>query len=355
MSDTRFRVLKFGGSTIGRPERLRRAAEMVRAVEPTVRAVVASAPGNTTDDLWELVHPPGSPRNSPEAVQAVGLGDLVGAAVLTAELVAQGLAARLLLPGSPEWPIVTQGGGWEAEIDRPATAERVQSLRHRFGGLIWVVPGYVGIDGPTGRWTALGRGGSDVTAVALGSCLPRSEVVLVKDVPGVLSGDPDRVAGVTVLPELTVREMAWLAEGGAGVVAAPALRYLVPGSRLRVVGLGAELERPCGTRIVPDPEGLSDPLRERDRVRRAVEIAQGAGWSSVVTLPDPSAEPVRTGSGPDPHRDPGAGNRPMAVVVPPEDLDRFIEQLRASGRIRALAVRAPSAPASAGAVTGDRP
>lgn len=344
MSAGRYRILKFGGSTLGHPERLRQAAEMVRAVEPTVRAVVASAPGTTTDHLWELVHPPGSTRSTPEAVQAVGLGDAVGAALMAAELVAQGLPARLLLPGTPEWPILTQEEGWDAEVDLDRTADRIRELRDRLGAFLWVVPGYIGFDPRTGRWTALGRGGSDVTAVVLGRCLPGSEVVLVKDVPGVLSGDPRRVPDATVLPELTVREMAWLAEGGASVVAARSLRYLGPAMTLRVVGLGAELDRPGGTRIVPDPRSGSDPARDRARVRRAVEIAEGAGWSSVITLPDPAAELSRSDGASDGARGPEAGSLPIAVVVPPEDLDRLIEHLQASGRIRALAVRAPASP-----------
>ncbi len=355
MKDERFRVLKFGGSTLGKPERLRRAAEMVRSVEPTVRAVVASAPGNTTDQLWELVQPPASTRSSPEAVQAVGLGDLVGAAIMTAELVALGLRARLLVPGTPDWPVLTEGEGWETEVDLTGTSARLRSLEERFGDVIWVLPGYVGFNERSGRWTALGRGGSDVTAVAIGSCRSGSEVVLVKDVPGVLSGDPGRVRGATVLPELTVREMSWLAEGGASVVAAQALHYLGPGGRLRVVGLGAQLEAPGGTSIVPDPPGRSDPLPDRSRVRRAVEIARGAGWSSVVTLPSPSAEARRVALDTAPVGAPEAEGLPMAVVVPPEDLDRFIEQLQASGRVRALAVRAPSAPSPAGTASGGRP
>ncbi len=355
MIGSRFRILKFGGSTLGAPERLRQAAQMVGAVQSTVRAVVASAPGATTDRLWELTHPEGSSRDSPEAVRAVGLGDAVGAALLAAELVAQGLPARLLLPGSEEWPVLTKGEGWEAEVDRDRTAARLRELQDRLDPFIWVIPGYVGVDPRSGHWAALGRGGSDVTAVALGRCLPGSEVTLVKEVPGVLSGDPERMPRTTVLPELTVREMAWLAEGGAGVVAPRALGYLGSGMTLRVVGLGADLEQPGGTRIVLDPGAESDPALDRARVRRAVEVARRAGWSSVVTLPDP-AGPVRpSGDAPALGSDEAAGRRPLAFVVPPEDLDRLIDHLQSSGRIRALAVRAPGSPPPASGVHGGPP
>jgi aspartokinase len=338
------RVLKFGGSTIGDPRRLREAARMVRSVAPTVRAVVASAPKGLTDILLGLAGP-FTERSSSEAIRAVGQGDLAGAALLAAALRSEGLNPRLLLPDSAEWPIVTSEGGWEAPIDLALCQEKVRGLRSGAEPPLYVLPGYVALPASGGGWSALGRGGSDVSAIVLGRCLGADEVVLIKDVPGVLSGDPARVPEATVVAELTVHEMACLAEGGARVVAAQALQYVGPQQTVRVVALGADLHKAEGTRIVAPASHSEREVHAPVRARRAVELAEQSGWGAVVALSQP---PPMAGSGS--HRDGSTSSpepresSPLTLVVPPEDLDRVVDHLQRSGDFRAMAVRSPSAP-----------
>jgi aspartate kinase len=101
------------------------------------------------------------------------------------------------------------------------------------------VPVVTGFLGKTagGEITTLGRGGSDTTAVVLGSCLGAREVVLIKDVEGVFSSDPDKVTNPQLLDSLEGDEAEMLAAGGAKFLHVKALRYQTKGTRIRVTSM----------------------------------------------------------------------------------------------------------------------
>ena len=98
-------------------------------------------------------------------------------------------------------------------------------------GEIAVVPGFFGA-GPAGEVVTLGRGGSDLTATLLGRVLGARDVVLWKDVPGLLTADPRAVPGARPIVQLNVREAAEVAQYGARVLHPAALVPLT--SRMRV-------------------------------------------------------------------------------------------------------------------------
>ena len=99
--------------------------------------------------------------------------------------------------------------------------------------LVPIVPGFVG-RGPTGDVVTLGRGGSDLTATLLARVLDAREVVLWKDVPGVLTADPRTVADARLVPQISAREAAVLASLGAKVLHPRALAPLTARTRLSV-------------------------------------------------------------------------------------------------------------------------
>ena len=88
-----------------------------------------------------------------------------------------------------------------------------------------------------GKTTTMGRGGSDTSAVVLGSCLDATEVILIKDVEGVYSSDPDKVRNPQFIKSLNGEEAEMLAAGGAKFLHVKALRYQSSGLRLRVTSL----------------------------------------------------------------------------------------------------------------------
>src|SRR5690606_17809799 len=95
-----------------------------------------------------------------------------------------------------------------------------------------VVPGFIGA-GPDGAITTLGRGGSDLTATLLARALSAPEVVLWKDVPGILTADPRLVSDARLIPQLHHGEAAEVAYYGARVLHS---RALIPlsGTRIRL-------------------------------------------------------------------------------------------------------------------------
>lgn len=98
-------------------------------------------------------------------------------------------------------------------------------------GVVAVVTGFIGKD-PNGKITTLGRGGSDLTATALGASLGIDEVQVWKDVDGILSTDPRVVASAVPLDQVSFEEASELAYFGAQVLhpiaMQPAMKYNVP-------------------------------------------------------------------------------------------------------------------------------
>jgi aspartokinase/homoserine dehydrogenase 1 len=114
-------------------------------------------------------------------------------------------------------------------------------------GIVVVVPGFTG-RAPDGSSTTLGRGGSDLTATLLGRALGARQVVLWKDVPGILTADPRLVPDARLIPELHQREAAEVAHYGAKVLHPRALIPIAGTRTTLVVRSFVEPDRP-GTEI----------------------------------------------------------------------------------------------------------
>lgn len=211
-------VVKFGGTSLATQERIARAA---RSVAETVERghqvfVVASALGDQTDELIDVV---------PDGVDPVALdeilsmGERTSIRILAAAIEAEGIDATYLEPGHPAWPMVaTDDGG----LDLDATRERLDDLLGYVDGAVPVVAGFVA-ERPDGSIATLGRGSSDMTAVALGSYLPADEVVIVSDVTGVMTADPRVVEGARNVDAIDADRLRELSLRGADVVSPDAL------------------------------------------------------------------------------------------------------------------------------------
>jgi len=117
---------------------------------------------------------------------------------------------------------------------RKRAQEKLLPLIH--DGLVPIVCGFVGRT-KGGKITTLGRGGSDTTAVILGSTLAAKEVILIKDVDNVFSSDPDTVERPVRIDNLDSEEAFALSLGGAKFLHAKALQYKAQGVRIRIASL----------------------------------------------------------------------------------------------------------------------
>jgi aspartate kinase len=224
-------VAKFGGTSVANGDRINRAADSIAAAVEAGHevAVVVSAMGGTTDHLLDEMKFEASEEDRAEIVS---MGERTSVRMLKGALESRGIDAAFLEPGRPEWPIITDEYG-EVDVDE-TTARAKQCADAMAEGTVPVLTGFLAQD-HDGTITTLGRGGSDTTAVMLGNYMDADEVVIVTDVEGVMTGDPNVVEGARNVGEITVDELRNLSFRGAEVVAPSALRYKQGDLSVRVV------------------------------------------------------------------------------------------------------------------------
>jgi aspartate kinase len=212
-------VQKYGGTSVGGPERIRAVARRVvearRAGNDLV--VVVSAMGDSTDDLLSLAaevvgSERAATRHPREMDMLLTAGERISMALLAMAIREAG-ADAVSLTGS-QAAIITD------EVHTAARIVEVRAARVREtveAGKVAIVAGFQGVS-RSREITTLGRGGSDTTAVALAVALEADRCEIYTDVPGVFSADPRRVPEARVIPEVSFDEMLELAVAGAQVM-----------------------------------------------------------------------------------------------------------------------------------------
>jgi aspartate kinase len=227
-------VDKFGGSVLRRPEDIAAAVDVVaRQRAAGLRpVVVVSAFEGVTDtilgatrvllpDGGAWLRQPGQGADSGlarETDRALATGEALSAALFAVGLQARRIPARSF--SGAEAGIRTAAAHLGAEVRRVLS----RPLRAAIGeGYVPVVAGFQGI-GTHGELTTLGRGGTDLSAVALAVALRALRCELFKDVGGVLEADPHLVPAARFLPAVDALQLELLAEMGAEVVHPVAVR-----------------------------------------------------------------------------------------------------------------------------------
>jgi aspartate kinase len=251
-------VAKFGGTSLGNGDRVNRAADSVAAAVDAGHevCVVASAMGSTTDFLLDAIT---FEADEADEAEIVSMGERTSVRMLKAALGARGIDAAFFEPGADGWPVITDEHG---EVDVEESRRRAKQLADDMAadGYVPVLTGFLAQD-HAGNVTTLGRGGSDTSAVMLGSYMDADEVVIITDVEGVMTGDPRVVEGARNVGEITVDELRNLSFRGAEVVAPSALAYKSADMTVRVAHYQHDDLMEGGTTIEGQFENLID-LRE---------------------------------------------------------------------------------------------
>lgn len=215
-------VAKFGGSSVADATGILRVAKRIVDNKRAGNEVVAvvSAMGDTTDDLIDLAkqvspNPPGR-----ELDVLLTAGERISMAVLAMAISDLGFEARSYT-GSQAGLITDSTHGKARIID--VTPGRIQeALREN---AIPIVAGFQGVSKDTKDITTLGRGGSDLTAVALAAALYADVCEIYTDVDGIFSADPRVVPKARQVPRITYDEMMELAAAGAKVLHLRCVEY----------------------------------------------------------------------------------------------------------------------------------
>lgn len=214
-------VQKYGGSSVADPERIRhvagRVVETLKAGHRVV--VVVSAMGRTTDRLLELAHQITPTPNARELDALLATGEQVSVALLAMAIEALGYPARSFT--GEQAGIRTDAAHTRARI-LAIGGERVR--RALEAGQVPVVAGFQGVTAEDDI-TTLGRGGSDLTAVALAAALGADVCEIYTDVDGVYTADPGIVPDARKLARVSYDEMLELASLGAKVLQARSVEF----------------------------------------------------------------------------------------------------------------------------------
>lgn len=207
-------VKKYGGTSVGNPERIKKVAEQIikaKGKEPQI-VVVVSAMGNATDELIELAHKITQLPDEREMDMLLSTGEQISCALLSLALISMGCPAVSLTAQQVE--ILTTNAHTKAKIQKVST-DRI--LKELDAGKVVVVAGFQGITEDQ-NITTLGRGGSDTTAVALAAALEADICEIFTDVDGVYTTDPRIVKDARKLELIAYEEMLELASAGAKVL-----------------------------------------------------------------------------------------------------------------------------------------
>ena len=254
-------VLKFGGTSVGNTDRIKKAARTVKAETDRGNevAVVVSAMSGTTNQLIKWVNEIAPLHDPREYDVIVATGEQVTVGLLALALQQEGVKSRSW--ASWQIPIRTTDAHAAARIVDIETAELLRTMAL---GEVPIIPGFQGLS-PDGRTTTLGRGGSDTSAVALAAALKAERCDIYTDVDGVYTTDPRIVEKACKIDRVTYEEMLEMASQGSKVLQTRSVELAMNHHvRVQVLSsfdgaLGSDLP---GTLVVDEDEIMAQGLEK---------------------------------------------------------------------------------------------
>lgn len=275
-------VQKYGGTSVGTPERIQAVADRVAQARSNGHdlVIVVSAMGDTTDELIDLAHKISKNPHPREMDMLLTVGERISMALLSMALADRGVPA-VSLTGS-QTGIITDGGHRRARIQR-ILGDRVRAALAE--KKVVIVAGFQGVS-ETKEITTLGRGGSDTTAVALASALKAEACEIYTDVDGVYSADPRIVPNAKFWKRIPHDHMVEMATRGAGVLHPRSVELAKQfGVRLWVKNSLKKSDIENGTEVIP----MSDVKKGMEDFRITAVTADKGKALITVELARPTA------------------------------------------------------------------
>lgn len=270
-------VQKYGGTSVNTVDNRKNIIQNAKDAlnEGMHPVIVVSAMGRfpeayATDSLLGLL-----PRKKPD-LRSKDLiaccGEMITTAVVAEELTMAGMRAKPLTGGQAGIMVNSDFGSGDIQsIDTAALLKLVGE------DIIPVVAGFQGID-KNGDFVTLGRGGSDITATALGGALKSELIEIYTDVDGVMTADPNVVEKAELLSRIAYKDVFQLAEYGAKVIHPRAVKYAMQ-ANVPVCVLNVNKGRKSERTIISD----SASIPKNTNMFRAVTSLSGCSQVEVTT------------------------------------------------------------------------
>jgi aspartate kinase len=266
--------MKFGGTSVRNAERVKAAAAEIVDTKKAGNhvVVVVSAPGDMTDDLIEKAKEITSNPDGREMDMLLATGEQVSIALLCMAIKEMDTDAISLT--GPQAGIEADHVHTKARIK---TIKPVKILKELAKNRAVVVAGFQGLN-PHDDITTLGRGGSDLTAVALAAALKSKVCEIYTDVEGVYTTDPRLVEDAQKIEQISYDEMLELAGSGSQVMQARSIEVAKKfGVKIHV---RSSLVKKKGTMIVAEAAGMEAP------VVSGIAFDKNEAKLSLTDLPD---------------------------------------------------------------------
>jgi len=269
-------VQKYGGTSVGSPERIRNVArKILQTQEEGCRVVaVVSAMAGVTDNLIKLARDTSQRPEEREMDVLLATGEQ--AAVALTAMAINALGGKAISLSGAEAGILTDRAHTRAKIAN-ITPRRIQALLAE--EYIVVVAGFQG-QNPEGETTTLGRGGSDLTAIALAGALNAEACQIFTDVDGVFTCDPRVVTAAQKIDEVSYDELLEMAGAGSKVMQSRAVEFAKK--------FGVEFEVRSSFKADPGTLAKEETANMEDVVIRGISIERN---QAKVTVDDVRDEP----------------------------------------------------------------
>jgi aspartate kinase len=215
-------VQKYGGTSVGSVERIQAVADRVVAAREAGNdvVVVVSAMGDTTDDLMQMAHLIATAPDPRELDMLLTAGERIAMSLLGIAINARGCKAASYTGSQAGIMTDTQHGSAKIVEIRPKRI--IEALE---SGVVVVLAGFQGLSMTKYEITTLGRGGSDLTAVAMAGAIGADVCEIYTDVAGVFTADPRVEPKARKVDLISYDDMLELAAAGAKVLQSRSVEY----------------------------------------------------------------------------------------------------------------------------------
>ena len=267
-------VQKYGGTSVGTPERILNVAKRIIATQDAGHSVVAvvSAMSGVTDHLIKMAREVSPLPAEREMDVLLATGEQTTIA-LTAMAI-NGLGRKAVSLTGAQAGIVTDGFHTKAKIANITPRQIRQYLKE---DTIVIVAGFQGSTAD-GRITTLGRGGSDLTAIAIASAINANICQIFTDVDGVFTCDPRVVKNARKIPEISYDEMLEMASSGSKVMQSRSVEFA---KKFGVIfEVRSSFNNNPGTIVKEENAGMENV------VIRGVSVERNQSKVTIVQVPD---------------------------------------------------------------------